>query len=250
MHTETIAGLHKCQPKNEPKQGETKNMVVLNMPAKNGKKAWIKIKSEKPEKGGSPYRILTVDKLDWPPDDYGNIAFNLEVEPSSSPQTAFQQARSAMSKDEVDSTYDRIDATKAKGEHFYNGQGVTVTNQVTNVPQSPPVRSNGGDGVKAARERLCQVANLYALCVRCANSRMIAEEIPDDHKRNEQFQSTLASIWVYMSSRRSDDGVTWWDYTDRMPTKPIDGPNQPKSKSACTCENTDGDNPLCPVHSE
>ena len=69
MTTETINGLHKCQPKNAPEAGTIKNMVVLNMPAKNGKKAWIKIKSEKPEKGGSPYRLLNVEPLDWPPDD-------------------------------------------------------------------------------------------------------------------------------------------------------------------------------------
>ena len=78
--TETINGLHKCQPKNEPVEGETKAFAVLNMPAKDGKKPWIKIKSESVEKGGSMYRIVSVTPTGWQPDNYGNISFNLEIE--------------------------------------------------------------------------------------------------------------------------------------------------------------------------
>lgn len=101
-HQETVSGLHKCQPKNAPEAGTIKNMVVLNMPAKNGKKAWIKIKSEKPEKGGSPYRLLNVEPLDWPPDDYGNIAFNIEVEATTAQPSAFGTARATMQQGEDD----------------------------------------------------------------------------------------------------------------------------------------------------
>ncbi len=100
MDTITINGLHKCQPKNIPEQGETKNMVVLNMPAKGDKKAWIKIKNELPDKGGTPYRILDVVPLDWPPDQYGNVAMNLEVEASNSQPSAFQQTKAAMQQGE------------------------------------------------------------------------------------------------------------------------------------------------------
>ncbi len=100
MDTTTINGLHKCQPKNIPDIGETKNMVVVNMPAKGDKKAWIKIKNELPDKGGTPYRILNVDPLDWPPDQYGNVAMNLEVESSSSQPTAFSKARETMQQGE------------------------------------------------------------------------------------------------------------------------------------------------------
>ncbi len=136
--TETINGLHKCQPKNEPQQGEVKNMVVLNMPAKNGKKAWIKIKSEKPEKGGSPYRLLNVEKLDWPPDDYGNIAFNIEVEASSSQPTAFQQARSAMTGDEDGNVFTKPKTVFTHGTD--SEQGIPI------APQSPPRAQQGESG--------------------------------------------------------------------------------------------------------
>jgi hypothetical protein len=78
--TETINGLHKCQPKNEPIEGETKSFSVLHMPAKEGKKPWIKIKSESAEKGGSKYRVVSVTPTGWEPDDYGNVSFNLEIE--------------------------------------------------------------------------------------------------------------------------------------------------------------------------
>jgi hypothetical protein len=77
---ETINGLHKCQPKNEPIEGETKSFAVLNMPAKDGKKPWIKIKSESVEKGGSQYRVVSVTPTGWEPDNYGNVSFNLEIE--------------------------------------------------------------------------------------------------------------------------------------------------------------------------
>ncbi len=202
MHQETIAGLHKCQPKNAPGAGTIKNMVVLNMPAKNGKKAWIKIKSEKPEKGGSPYRLLNVEPLDWPPDDYGNIAFNIEVEATTEQPSAFANARTTMQ----------------QGEH---PDDQIIRDQPVNAPQSPPHVQQGEDGVTEARKHLCKVANLYALCVRCANSRMIADEIPEAHKTNEQFQSTLASIWIEASGRRSTNGVDWWSYIDLMPDKPL-----------------------------
>ncbi len=244
MHTETIAGLHKCQPKNAPKQGETKNMVVLNMPAKNGKKAWIKIKSEKPEKGGSPYRLLNVEKLDWPPDDYGNIAFNIEVEASSSAPSAFQQTKATMQQGETshDETWDAMHGVKPP----------------SNAPQSPPHAQQGEDGVQATRKHLMQACNLYSLCIG-AVEKVIAGALPEAARTSEQLQASLASIWIEASSRRSTDGVTWWSFIDKMPTTPL-APSQsqqgkPRSttplspKNVCTCENTDGDNPLCPVHS-
>ncbi len=250
-HQETIAGLHKCQPKNAPESGTIKNMVVLNMPAKNGKKAWISIKNKKPEEGGSPYRILNVEALDWPPDQYGNVAMNLEVEATTAQPTAFKQAMTTMRKEQ---SYGFARATMQQGEpkddpFKYGLEPIPI------APQSPPHAQQGEDGVMATRKHLMQVANLYALCVRCANSRVIADEIPDAHKTNEQFQSTLASIWIEASGRRSTNGVDWWSFIDRMPTTPL-VPNgkhsttaSSKQKPTCTCDNTDGDDPLCPVHS-
>ncbi len=104
------------------------------------------------------------------------------------------------------------------------GDEQSLESQRTNPPnasQSSVHAQQGEDGVTATRKHLMQVANLYALCVRCANSHVIADEIPDAHKTNEQFQSTLASIWIEASSRRSTNGVDWWSFIDRMPETPL-----------------------------
>lgn len=79
--TETISGLHSCKPGNEPVQGETKTFVIEQHPPKNGKKAWTKIKSAGPKFGGEPYRIISAEPTGFT-DDYGNISFNLEIEPN------------------------------------------------------------------------------------------------------------------------------------------------------------------------
>ncbi len=234
MTTETINGLHKCQPKNAPEAGTIKNMVVLNMPAKNGKKAWINIKNKKTEEGGSPYRILNVEALDWPPDQYGNVAMNLEVEATTAQPTAFSQARSTMQQGEI----------RAQGEHFRDEI----------EPQSPPRAQQGEDGVTEARKHLMRCCNLYNLCI-AAVDKAIAPNLPEIARTSEQFQATLASLWIEASSRRSTDGVTWWSWVDRMSDKPlpVNGGKQSNTvssiqKNICTCDNTDGDNPLCPVH--
>lgn len=246
MHQETIAGLHKCQPKNAPEAGTIKNMVVLNMPAKNGKKAWIKIKSEKPEKGGTPYRLLNVEPLDWPPDDYGNIAFNIEVEATTAQPSQFQNARATMQQgdpqDYGDGSPDEIGSTHS-------------VKPPARLPQSPPHAQQGEDGVTEARKHLMRCCNLYNLCVAAAE-KVIAPGLPVIAQTSEQFQSTLASLWIEASSRRCTNGVDWWSYIDKMPATPVNGGKHattatpfPQLKTICTCENTDGDNPLCPIHS-
>ncbi len=217
MDTITISGLHKCQPKNVPEQGETKNMVVVNMPAKGEKKAWIKIKNELPDKGGTPYRILNVVPLDWPPDQYGNVAMNLEVEASSSQPTAFNKARETMQQGEP--------------EHPEDGN---VTDGRGNVPEQPLhplvkrdeqiremedyVRSNG---VTDARKHLMQSANLYNLCVDAVD-KAIAPWMPEVARTSEQFQAAVASLFIEASKEQ------WWSgkivkpsLVDSMPTTPI-----------------------------
>ncbi len=132
--TETINGLHKCQPKNIPDVGEVKNMVVLNMPAKGDKKAWIKIKNELPDKGGTPYRILNVIPLDWPPDQYGNVAMNLEVEATNG--QAFSKADTMQQTDDLGRSGDPQDY----GEGTPPPAWRVRTQGTTNDPQSPPKR--------------------------------------------------------------------------------------------------------------
>ncbi len=212
MIQETVSGLHKCQPKNAPEAGTIKNMVVLNMPAKNGKKAWIKIKSEKPEKGGSPYRLLNVEPLDWPPDDYGNIAFNIEVEATTAQPTAFSQARATMQQGEV----------RTPDGELLVGRGASDLPPLTNAPQSPPHAQQGEDGVTEARKHLMRCCNLYNLCIAAAD-KAIAPNLPNIAQTQEQFQSTLASLWIEASSRRCTNGVDWWSYIDKMPDTPVNG---------------------------
>ncbi len=188
----TINGLHKCQPKNEPIQGETKNMVVLNMPAKGGKKAWIRIKSERPEKGGSPYRIVGVDALDWPPDDYGNIAFNLEVE-----AVGGQQGR----------TRDMQDADP-------HGQHGEVNGPPHTAYKSPQVRQNapnGEDGVTDARKHLMRSSNLLNLCVDAVD-KAVAPHVPVIARTEGFFQAQVATLFIEASRA---------GFVDRMPTTPI-----------------------------
>jgi hypothetical protein len=208
MHTETISGLHKCQPKNAPEAGTIKNMVVLNMPAKNGKKAWIKIKSEKPEKGGSPYRLLNVEPLDWSPDDYGNIAFNIEVEATTQQPSTVQNLR----------------ATMQQGEPASMQDAVFHPERIRNEPESPVHAQQGEDGVTEARKHLMQSSNLYTLCIKAVNN-VIAGQLPEIAQTSEQFQAAVSTLFIEASSRRTNDGVNWWSYVDKMPNTPVKNGN-------------------------
>jgi hypothetical protein len=77
-----MTGLHNCKPGNEPMVGQIKTFVVQQMPAANGKKAWTKIKSANAENGGTPYKILSA-KPTGHTDSYGNVSFNIEIEPET-----------------------------------------------------------------------------------------------------------------------------------------------------------------------
>jgi hypothetical protein len=133
-----------------------------------------------------------------------------------------------------------------------------------NAPQSRPRDQQGEDEVTETRKHLMRCCNLYNLCIATVD-KAIAPNLPNIAQTQEQFQSTLASLWIEASSRRSNDGVNWWSWIDRMPDKPlpVNGgkhsatvkPIQKESNKAgldvrhCACDNTEGDNPLCPIHS-
>ncbi len=203
--TETINGLHRCQPKNEPQLGQVKTFLVIHNPAKQGKKPWIAIKSAAEDKGGTPYRIVSVESTGWKPDQYGNQSYNLEVEAAPN-GSAFQQTKAAMHPD------DQI-----------------IQDQPVNAPQSPPHAQQGEDGVMEARKHLMRCCNLYNLCI-AAVDKAIAPNMPEIARTSEQFQATLASLWIEASSRRSTNGVDWWSYVDRMPDTPV--PNGKHSATA------------------
>ena len=84
----------------------------------------------------------------------------------------------------------------------------------------PCTESNGDAGAQEARQHLMKCCNLYNLCIKAAVAS-ICPNIPDEQRTSDQFQSTLASLWIEASGRRSTDGVTWWSYIDKMPSKPL-----------------------------
>jgi hypothetical protein len=81
-----IKGLLTQKPGRDPQVGLVKNYVVLHMPAVNGKQAWVKIKNPTKENPGSPHKIVNVTPNDYK-DSYGNISFNIELEPTSEAPT-------------------------------------------------------------------------------------------------------------------------------------------------------------------
>ncbi len=208
--TETLNGLLTQKPGRDPQQGEIKLFTIEHRKGKSGK-PYIKVKNATAEQGGQPYRVLSAEKTDFV-DQHGNISFSVEVEATTAQPTAFSQARATMQQGEP------IEYGDGSPDEIGSSHSVKPS---TRAPESPPHAQQGEDGVMRARKHLCQVANLYALCVRCANSPMIADEIPEAHKTNDQFQSTLASIWIEASGRRSTNGADWWSYIDLMPDKPL-----------------------------
>jgi hypothetical protein len=127
----------------------------------------------------------------------------------------------AMSNEEIDATYQRIDSTKAKGELFHEPIADPDWPEApATAPELPLERPNGDVGVMEARKHLMKACNLYNLCIKAAVTS-ICPNIPDEQRTNEQFQSTLASLWIEASSRRCTDGVNWWSFIDRMPDKPL-----------------------------
>ena len=144
---ETINGLHSCQPANTPKEGDVKLFTVENKTGKSGK-AYLKIKNSKAEDGGTPHRILSVEPTGYT-DSYGNVSFNVEIEPAH-------------------------DATPAQ----------VYANTPRNAPptSSAPrqsVPAPAGD-VDSARRHIMQAANLLLLCKRAADSVLGDSCDPED----------------------------------------------------------------------
>ncbi len=121
------------------------------------------------------------------------------------------------------------------------------------APRSPVHAQQGEDGVQATRKHLMQTSNLMVLCIKAAD--YVALQLPEVAHTSEQFAGILGQLFKEAYSRRTTDGVNWWSYSDKMPTTPL-VPNgkhstaaSSKPKPICVCDNTDGDNPLCPIHS-
>ncbi len=198
MDTTTINGLHSCIPGNDPVIGQVKLFVIEHRKGKSGK-PYIKIRSANAENGGTPHRILNAEKTDFV-DQHGNISFNLEVEESTSQPSTVQNLRATMQQGEI----------RDQGEHFRDEI----------EPESSVHAQQGEDGVTEARKHLMRCCNLYNLCIAAAD-KAIAPNMPEIGRTSEQFQSTLASLWIEASGRRCTNGVDWWSYIDKMPDKPL-----------------------------
>lgn len=108
-----ILGLLTQKPGRDPVVGEVKNYVVLNMPALGEKKAWVKIKNPSQDNPGAPHKIVKLTptytdstKTVRRTDSYGNISFNIEIEPTtdavthSNPPPQQRNVAGGMSKDD------------------------------------------------------------------------------------------------------------------------------------------------------
>ncbi len=207
MDTTTVNGLHSCKPGNDPIIGQVKLFVIEQRKGKSGK-PYIKIRSANEENGGTPHRILAAQKTDFV-DQHGNISFNLEVEESTSPPTAFQKVKAKMSEPE-------------QGEYLHEPDSDWPDAQqgAKNEPEPSPAHQNGHEGVTATRKHLMQSANLLVLCIRAAE-KAVAPHQPVVAQTAEQFQADVGKLFIEASGRRTTDGVHWWSYVDKMPEHPI-----------------------------
>ncbi len=195
--TETLNGLLSVKPGNEPHVGEVRNLSWEHRTSKSGK-PWIKIKNAGPDFGGTPYRILVAEKTDFV-DQHGNLSFRVEIE-----------------------------ATQSKSMEL--GTPSAIAGLSTPPPErpatasgSPAKSSNGGEGVNETRKHLMQSANLYNLVLDAV------EKVIEPHARKtwaeglggEMFRTTVSSLFIEASHKRTNDGVNWWSYVDKMPEKPL-----------------------------
>jgi hypothetical protein len=83
--------------------------------------------------------------------------------------------------------------------------------------------SASSDGVTEAKRHLVQSANLYNLCVDAVRTMVESHAVHfwPEGLGGEMFRTAVSSLYIESSSRRSTDGVTWWSYLEKMPTKPL-----------------------------
>jgi len=92
-----VKGFHVCKPGNAPTAGQVKSLIVSG----------DRIKSKKVEEGGQNYTIMSVAPRESYKDSYGNLGYDLEIEPTTgqqstqaAPQLAASGNGGGMSKDD------------------------------------------------------------------------------------------------------------------------------------------------------
>lgn len=202
---EVICGLHSCKPENKPIVGETKTFVVEHKPARNGKKPWIKIRSAGPDYGGEPYRILSAEPTGFT-DTHGNISFNIEIEPAQNLSGESSDACSG-------STTGASHAAPAQ-KRF----GAVAGENIKSVREAS-APSQSSNGVEEARKHLMQSANLMLLAIKA--TMYVGDQAPEALRTEERYGAILGQLFKEASNKRTDDGVNWYSYVDKMPTHPI-----------------------------
>jgi len=96
--------------------------------------------------------------------------------------------------------------------------------------QAEPVKTaenkpNEDTGVLETRKHLMQSVNLYNLCLDAADTvvRPHLKQMYADHPEitSEQFWQVVGQIYKEASVKRTNDGVNWWSFIDKMPDHPI-----------------------------
>ena len=67
-----MTGLHVCKPGNAPTVGQVKTFVISG----------DRIKSKKVEEGGQTYKIVAVTQNETYKDSYGNVGYDIQIEPA------------------------------------------------------------------------------------------------------------------------------------------------------------------------
>ncbi len=185
MHTETVTGLLSVKPGNEPKVGETRTFVIEHRTSLKGK-PYIKIKGAGPDYGGERYKILSAERTDYQ-DAHGNLSFNVEIE------KAEEAPRQTAGTPETNHVAKKTDAHLADG------------------------------GVNETRRHLMQSANLYCLVLDAVEKviEVHAKKTWPEGLGGEMFRTTVSTLFIEASHKRTDNGVDWWSYVNKMPDKPI-----------------------------
>ena len=95
----TTKGFHVCKPGNAPVVGQTKSLIVTG----------DRIKSKKAEEGGQNYIIRSAIQRDSYSDSYGNVGYDIEIEPATGQQSTQAPAQRAGSGNGNDDRSNRIE---------------------------------------------------------------------------------------------------------------------------------------------
>jgi hypothetical protein len=83
----------------------------------------------------------------------------------------------------------------------------------------PPLSNS--NGISEARKHLMQSVNLYNLCVDAVD-KCVKPHI--NNMDGELYQAAIGTLFIEASHKRTNDGINWWSYVDRMPTTPLSKP--------------------------